>query len=138
MPFLNTPIGVALCQCRGNITSTNSTFDDLLGLPSSHIPLDLADLIQDGSDSRRLLPELFQGTPESFQNRMSVRRSHQQIMALDSYERFGREDLAPEFAIVMLEDLSGAALAQQRLQQAEWLQVIGRLDGESPTTSTIC
>lgn len=122
------PAGFAFCQCPGNITSTNSTFDELLGLPPNHIPVDLADLIQDGSDSRRLLSELFQGTRESFQiecpSGAAIGKSRRwTVWAIQG------EDSTPEFAIVMLEDLTGAALAEQRLQQAERLQMIGRLAG---------
>jgi len=35
----------------------------------------------------------------------------------------------PDSAVVMLEDLSGVAVARQRLQEAERLETVGRLAG---------
>jgi two-component system cell cycle sensor histidine kinase/response regulator CckA len=35
----------------------------------------------------------------------------------------------PDSAVVMLEDLSGVAVARRRLQEAEWLETVGRLAG---------
>src|SRR5580765_4153499 len=67
------PVGLALCQSPGNVTSTNSTFEELLGLSSNQIPCALPELIQDGNESRRLISELFQGTRESFQMECAAR-----------------------------------------------------------------
>jgi PAS domain-containing protein len=60
------PIALALCQSPGNVTSTNSTFEELLGLSSNQIPCAL-ELMQDGNESRSLISERFQGRRESFQ-----------------------------------------------------------------------
>ena len=43
------PVGFSLCQRPGNVTSRNSFFDELLGLPSSQIPCALPELIRDGA-----------------------------------------------------------------------------------------
>jgi PAS domain-containing protein len=61
------PVGLALCQSPGNVTSTNSAFSELLGMPSSQIPCALPELIRDGAGSRQLISELLQGKRESFQ-----------------------------------------------------------------------
>lgn len=53
------PVGFAVCQRSGNVTSRNSFFDELLGMPSSQIPCALPELIRDGAGSRQLISELF-------------------------------------------------------------------------------
>lgn len=109
--FLNhAPIGFALCQRPGNITSTNSTFDDLLGLPSHQNPEALADLIQaqGGDESRRLLSELFQGMRESFQEECPAEGIVSKSRRWTAWPVSGDDDTAPQFAIVMLEDLTSS------------------------------
>jgi PAS domain-containing protein len=120
------PAGFALCQSPGNITCTNSVFNELLGLSSSPIPVTLADLIQpeDGCDSRRFVAELFRGTRESFQVECSVSGDLGKSRRWTVWAVRGK-NCGPEFAVVMLEDLTGAAAAQRRLQQAERLETIG-------------
>jgi len=127
------PAGFALCQSPGNITSTNSVFDELLGLSSSPIPVILADLIQpqDGCDTARLLSELFRGTRESFQIECSVLGDISKSRRWTVWAIRGG-DARPEFAVVMLEDLTGAAAAQQRLHQA------GRLETSWPVGWRSC
>jgi signal transduction histidine kinase len=121
------PIGLALCQSPGNVTSTNSTFEELLSLSSNQIPCALCELIQDGNESRRLISELFQGTRESF---------HLECAAWGAEGKSIRwtvwavgEGSGTEGAVVMIEDLSSMALARQRLQQAERLETVGRVAG---------
>jgi DNA-binding NarL/FixJ family response regulator len=48
------PVGLALCQSPGNVTSRNSVFDELLRMPSSQTPCAFPELIRDGAGSRRL------------------------------------------------------------------------------------
>jgi len=84
------PVGLALCQSPGNVTSTNSTFEELLGLSSNQIPCPLAELIQDGNESRRLISELFQGTRESFQMECAAWGAESKITALDGMVRSWR------------------------------------------------
>src|SRR6516164_4724293 len=102
----------------------------MLGLPSSPIWVTVEDLIQpqDGCDRRRLLSELFCGTRQSFQVECpvpgDVSKSRRWTIWAVRTEAGG-----PRSAVVMLEDLTGAAAAQQRLQQAQRLETIGRLAG---------
>ena len=122
--------GFAICQSPGNIISTNSVFDELLGLSSSAIPVAIADLIQpqDSRESRRLLSELFQGTRESFQIESPAEGSDTKLRHWTVWA-VREENSAPELAVIMLEDRSAAGLGQLRLQQAERMQMIGRLAG---------
>jgi len=122
------PVGLALCQSPGNVTSTNSTFDELLSLSSNQIPCALSDLIQDGNESRRLISELFQGRRESFQMECATWGAESKSLRWTMWAVHGEGSRA-ERAVVMIEDLSGVALARQRLQQAEQLETVGRLAG---------
>ena len=122
------PVGLALCQSPGNVTSTNSTFDELLSLSSNQIPCALSDLIQDGNESRRLISELFQGRRESFQMECAAWGAESKSLRWTVWAVHG-EGSGAERAVVMIEDLSGVALARQRLQQAEQLETVGRLAG---------
>jgi two-component system, cell cycle sensor histidine kinase and response regulator CckA len=122
------PVGLALCQSPGNVTSRNSAFDDLLGMPSSQIPCALPELIRDGVGSRQLISELFQGKRESFQIECAAWEAESKSLRWTVWAAHA-EHSRPESAVVMLEDLSGVALARQRLQQAERLETVGRLAG---------
>ena len=122
------PVGLALCQSPGTVTSTNSTFEELLGLSSNQIPCPLAELIQDGNESRRLISELFQGTRESFQMECAAWGAESKSLRWAVWSVHG-EGAGIERAVVMIEDLSAMALARQRLQQAERLETVGRLAG---------
>ena len=122
------PVGLALCHRPGNVTSRNSVFDELLGMPSSQISCALPELIQDGAGSRQLISELFQGKRESFQIECAAWGTESKSLRWTVWA-VHVADCRPDSAVVMLEDLSGVALARQRLQQAERLETVGRLAG---------
>jgi len=122
------PVGFALCQRQGNVTSKNSVFDELLGMPSSQIPCALPELIRDGAGIRQLISELFQGKRESFQIESAAWGAESKSLRWTVWA-VHVADCRPDSAVVMLEDLSGVALARQRLQQAERLETVGRLAG---------
>jgi signal transduction histidine kinase len=122
------PVGFALCQPPGNVTSRNSVFNELLRMSSSQIPCALPELIRDGAGSRQLISELFQGKRESFHIECAAWGSESKSLRWTVWAVHA-EDSRPESAVVMLEDLSGVALARQRLQQAERLETVGRLAG---------
>ncbi|MBZ5689698.1 MAG: PAS domain-containing protein [Acidobacteriia bacterium] len=122
------PVGLALCQSPGNVTSRNSAFEELLGLPSNQIPSALPELIQDGEACQKLISELFRGTRESFQIECTAWGIEGKSLRWTVWAIHGEESGTVN-AVVMLEDLSGVALARQRLQQAERLETVGRLAG---------
>jgi signal transduction histidine kinase len=121
------PVGLALCQRPGNVTSKNLVFDELLGMPSSQIPCALPELIRDGAGSRQLISELFQEKRESFQIESAAWGAESKSLRWTVWAV--HEDSRPGSAVVMLEDLSGVVVARQRLQQAERLETVGRLAG---------
>jgi signal transduction histidine kinase len=122
------PVGLALCQSPGNITSANAAFECLLGLTSSPIHRPLAELMQDTCESRRLIGEVFRGTRASFQIECPAWAPESKPLRWTMWAVQGADRRA-ECAVVMLEDLSGIAEARQRLQQSERLEMIGRLAG---------
>jgi signal transduction histidine kinase len=122
------PVGLALCHRSGHVTSANSAFAQLLGLPADRIPCALPELIQDGKESQRLISELFQGTRESFQLECAACGPEGKALHWTVWAVHGKNN-GTERAVVMLEDLSGVAVARQRLQQAERLETVGRLAG---------
>ena len=61
------PVGLALCDIPGTITSASPEFEKLLGLKPSAIPYALPDLIEGDCDCARLLANLFRGVRENFQ-----------------------------------------------------------------------
>lgn len=122
------PVGLALCQSPGDITSTSPAFDELLGAQSNPLPYSLPDLIHESSEPRRLLTELFHGLRESFRIECPSLRETSKSLRWTVWRLQG-EDRDPELAVVMLEDLSDAAMARERLQQAERLEIVGRLAG---------
>ena len=132
MPFSpllkHAPVGLALCQRPGNVTSRNSAFAELLGMPSSQIPCALSELIRDGAQSRQLISELFQGKRESFQIECAAWGAESKSLRWTVWAVHAEES-RPESAVVMLEDFSDVELARQRRQQAERLETVGRLAG---------
>jgi len=85
-------------------------------------------MIPDGSEGRRLVGEVFRGTRASFQIECPAGGVEGKPLRWTMWAIQG-DDSGAECAIVMLEDLSDAAVARQRLQQAERLEMIGRLAG---------
>lgn len=122
------PIGLALCQNPGHIAFANSMFEDLLG-QSNPISSALSDLIrtQDVSESRKLVAELFDGTRDSFQVDSPTLGNDNKSLQWTAWAVPGAT--GTDFAVVMLEDLTSAAMVRQRLQQSERLETMGRLAG---------
>ena len=67
--FENSPLGVAPCQCQGNITALNPALEQMLGRSRIGSSLQFADLVNpdDRAEAARLLSELFDLQPDSFQ-----------------------------------------------------------------------
>ncbi len=123
------PVGLALCDRQGAITAGNQAFEELLGISSSQMQRPLAELMQlpDAGDIQRLISDLFSGTRESLRfdgpTGSDSRSLRWTVWAVQG------GNVEPDSAVVMVEDLSGIAMAERRLQQAERLETVGRLAG---------
>lgn len=127
--FENAPLACGQCDHEGNLLKFNSAFSRLLGLNSGTNPsLHLLDFIdaQNRSETERLIAELLHQERQSIQvegvnsGNGPMLRWHawwvQQASGLDSI-------------LVLAEEHSPVRAAEQRLCQAERLEIVGRLAG---------
>src|SRR6202790_4226563 len=129
--FEDAPLGLAQCQRHGKIIALNPALEKMLGGRSRLVPsLCFSDLIhpQKRAEGERLVAELFEQHRDSFQiDSPMITASGQTLLwtAWLASGRNGNSDYALALAVDCPYDRAGA----QRLQQAEKLEVLGRLAG---------
>jgi len=129
-PFLEkAPFGLALIRENGNIKAVNPVLQQMLGaaiLPSHKYP----DLIQaeDRSETERLVSGLFEGQRDSFQIDSKTPGPNGRSLRWTVWRVQG-DDGSTEAVLAMAEELGEATAAEQRLRQAQRLEVVGRLAG---------
>jgi two-component system, cell cycle sensor histidine kinase and response regulator CckA len=128
--LMDAPVPLATLEKPGKITACNAAFEQLPRFHSSPKPAMLVDLVppENQVEVQHLVSELFRGDRDCFQ--IESRTSGAEVCALKWtvwQVRAGRS--ATDRALLMVEDLSGIAMAEQRLRQAERLEAVGRLAG---------
>jgi two-component system, cell cycle sensor histidine kinase and response regulator CckA len=129
--LVNAPLGLAQCQRAGNITALSPALELMLGGRSRIAgSLNFADLVdpQDRTKAERLLGELFERRRDSFQMDSESRAGTFRPMHWTAWRVAGANN-GPDYALVLAEDATRSQQAEQRLRQAEGLEVVGRLAG---------
>jgi two-component system cell cycle sensor histidine kinase/response regulator CckA len=129
--FATAPFAMAQCQRAGNITALNPALEHMLG-GRSRIARSLcfADLIhpQERAEAKRLLNELFERQRDSFQMDSQTTGANSRPLRWTAWRVPGTNGHA-DYALASAEDASRHREAEQRLQQAQRLESVGRLAG---------
>ncbi len=147
--FEKAPVAMAQCQREGNVTALNSALEQrleqILGSSAHSVrSLRLPDLIQsdDPAETERLLRALFDGERDSFQIDSIPTATHHQVRWIAWH--VPSQSGEPDYVLAMAQDVPEEAVpqndalgyhiqrdreAEQRLQQAEKLEAVGRLAG---------
>jgi len=128
--FENATVGLLQCTSSGLVIALNPAMEQLLGGSSNAArSLSLSDLIQsqDRSQTNRLLRELFDGERESFQLVTLATTTNNRSLRWTAWRVSGTGE--PAHVMALAQDASEGREAEQRLQQAERLEAVGRLAG---------
>jgi len=126
----NSPVALAIVQRPGRLNAFNCAFERLFNVAPSRKPTFLTDLIpvQNRKEAEELLSELFYGSRKRFQFETQTGESQNRLLRWIAWPAHsGQKDV--EWALLTVEDRSDAALVEQRLRQAEKLEMVGRLAG---------
>lgn len=129
--FEKAPFALAQCQRPGNITALNPALEQILGGRARVArALCFADLMhpQERAQAEQLLLELFAGQRESFQMDSQTTGTASRRVRWTTWRVPGTNGSA-DYALVLAEDALRNHDAEQRLQQSEKLQAMGRLAG---------
>jgi PAS domain S-box-containing protein len=129
--FENAPFALARCQHRGNITASNTLFEQMVGSESrTDRQLNFLDIIQppDRAGAERLLSELFERRRDSFQIDSQTLEEKSRSVRWTAWRVAGANGIA-DSALLLAEDATHTHEAEQRLRQAERLEAVGRLAG---------
>ena len=123
------PVPLAVMQRPGQVTAFNSIFERLVQLAPARRPIQFVDLLAGSirGAGQRLLTELFDGARERFQFESQSAGRDNRILRWTAW--CATRDDEGDCVLLMVEDLSDVAAAEQRLRQAEKLETIGRLAG---------
>jgi two-component system, cell cycle sensor histidine kinase and response regulator CckA len=126
----NAPVGLLECQRQGNVAVLNRAGERMLGAGARTArSLRFANLIQseDPGDSERLLRELFDEERDSFQLESLSPVQNGRRLRWTAWRVDGSSG-EPACALFMVEEVTDERI-EQRLQQAERLEAVGRLAG---------
>lgn len=129
--FLNhAPFPLAVMQRPGQITIFNKVFERLLPFGPAGKPIQFIDLLATPNcgDGRRVVAELFDGTRERFQIESQGCSVDHAVLRWTAWRLSGSNQIS-DCALVMAEDVSEIAAAEERVRQAEKLETVGRLAG---------
>jgi two-component system, cell cycle sensor histidine kinase and response regulator CckA len=125
------PLGLAQCQRHGKIIALNPALEKMLGGRSRIVPsLCFSDLIhpQKRAEGERLLAELFEQQRDSFQIDSRMITASGKTLLWTAWLVSGRNGNS-DYALALAVDCPYDRASAQRLQQAEKLEVLGRLAG---------
>lgn len=128
--LVDAPVPFAVLQRPGKITACNSMFERLLPLSPIDKPIQFVDILPptNRKEAQRLLSEFFGHARERFQFESPRAGQNNCVMRWTGW--YGTHaNLTTDTALLMAEDLSELAAAEQRLRQAERLETIGRMAG---------
>jgi two-component system cell cycle sensor histidine kinase/response regulator CckA len=129
--FANAPVGLAECQCQGNVVAMNPALERMLGgRPKMARLLNLADLIapEEHPEHERLLHELLAGERNSFQIESEAEAGNSRALRWTAWRVAGANGM-PDSVLALAENATANREAEQRLRQAEKLEAVGRLAG---------
>lgn len=126
--FEYSPLGLAQCQLSGNITALNPALEKMLGgLAPSLCFLDLVPSPK-RAEAQRLLRELFEQHLVSFQIDSQVIGAKGESLRWTAWLVPGANG-NPDYVLALAAEAPYERLADQRLQQVEKLETLGRLAG---------
>jgi len=129
--FQDSPLGVALCGNRGDVTVLNPAMERMLGIEAPWLgSLAFVDLIHahDRIENQQLIEDLFDGKRANFQFDSRTPGPNGRPVRWTVW-RQARANRATDCVFALAEDLPSATAAEHRLHQVERFEAIGRLAG---------
>jgi two-component system, cell cycle sensor histidine kinase and response regulator CckA len=129
--FEYSPLGLAQCQRSGNITALSPALEKMLGGPLRIAPsLSFLDLVPPPKriEAQRLLRELFEQHLASFQIDSEVIGAKGESLRWTAWLVTGTNG-NPDYVLTLAAEAPHERAADQRLQQVEKLETLGRLAG---------
>ena len=131
--YESTAMGIGLTDTAGRVVEHNRAFGDLLGHPSEElVGKALSDLTADdeASVADALFNELVGGQRENYALEQRYRRADDEVVWGHLTASVVRDaDDNPEFTVAMVHDVSDRKQLEERLNQTQKLDAIGRLAG---------
>ena len=123
------PVPLAVLQRPGQVITFNSMFERLLPTGPARKSIPFVDMLAtpNRGEGQRVIAELFDGARERFQIE-SHAGPNNSVLRWTAWRVAGHNEIS-DCALIMAEDVSEIAAAEQRLRQAERLETIGRLAG---------
>ena len=131
--FEAAPIGIVQCSLDGRILETNPSAQQMLGYESTELRGELFSRFLHFDDRERdvnLFRELAAGSRETYEHELRDVRKDGSAGVIHLKASLVRAfDGTPHFALAMIEDITERIRAEQRLREAQKMEVIGRLVG---------